>query len=290
LIRFILFFVFLIFFKCAFSTTEIKLIRPETKEDNRYKYALKILSESLEITKKDYGNYKITFSAYSMTRDREFEELLEGVNLNVTAQPTKAKWEDKLIPIKIPIEMGLVGMRIFLIKKSNLSLLKKIKTIEDLKKLTIGSVSSWSSTQALDDQGFKTVQMPSYDALFSMFLMDRFILLPRGVNEIWDEYKSQSNEFKKNVVIDESILLYMPLPIYFFISPKEKKIANRIRTGLEALIKNGQFKKIFNDEYDKLIKKSNYKNRKFFFLKNPNVRPSLTPYYNDPNYWFLINN
>ena len=54
-----------------------------------------------------------------------------------------------MLPIRIPILKGLLGHRIFIIKKENQSRFNNIKTLADLKKLTAGQGTKWGDTKIL---------------------------------------------------------------------------------------------------------------------------------------------
>ena len=70
----------------------------------------------------------------------------------------------------------------------------------------------------------------------------RFDYFPRGLYEVWGEQKVNAD---KNLVIEDSLMLYYPAPIYFFVNKKNVALANRIERGLRIAMQDGSFDKLF---------------------------------------------
>jgi hypothetical protein len=60
--------------------------------------------------------------------------------------------------------------------------------------------------------------------------------------EIWAEQPAHAN---KGLVIEESLLLNYPSPIYFFVNKNDKALADRIERGLTIAISDGSFDELF---------------------------------------------
>jgi hypothetical protein len=99
--------------------------------------------------------------------------------------------------------------------------------------------------------------------------MDYF---PRGISEIFTEYRDQKSNMS-NLHIEDKLALYIPLPTYFFVTPKRPLLAKRISEGLEAMIKDGSFDHFFMQEYGEAIRAAKLGERKIFVLNNPQLTP-----------------
>jgi hypothetical protein len=269
------------------TMADIVLInRPLTERDSRYNYPHKLLSEILRITEAQYGKTEIKQAHLKMSRDRTLRELEKGTDIHVMAEATKLLWEEKLIPIRIPIRKGIQGFRIFLILKKYQLLLSNIKTIEALKKLPTGSGLQWSITQILIENGFNVKTGNNYEGLFSMLIKERFMTFGRGINETTKEYSRYKEKFPE-LSIEKDLLLYIPLPTYFFVSPAKPILAERIETGLLKMIADGSFDIMFNKEFSLQIESANLKNRKVFYIENKNL--SLKTPFDVKHYWYHPN-
>jgi len=256
---------------------------PLSKDDHRYDYPHKLLSEIFLATEDTYGQAKVTRSTTSMKRKRALLELEKGASLHVMAEAPKPEWEERLITVRIPIRKGLQGYRTFLILKKNQPMLSKIETLEELKILPTGSGEQWSTTRVLKSNGFNLVLGSNYEGLFGMLARERFVTFGRGINETTVEYEDHKDMLPE-LAIEKDLLLYIPLPTYFFVTPTKPNLAERIETGLKAMIADGSFEKIFEEEFGELIRSANLKNRRIFRINNPNLN-SKTPLKN-LDYWY----
>ena len=264
--------------------TEIVLVnRPLSQQDKRYEYPHKLLERILSITEIQYGPAKIKQSQNVMVRNRTLIELENGVNIHVMAEAPKPEWEKRLIPIRIPIRKGIQGYRTFLILKKNQPMLSKITTLKQLKEIPTGSGQQWSTTRILTDNGFDVRKGTSYEGLFSMLAKERFVTFGRGINETPVEYETHKNKFPE-LAIEQDLLLYIPLPTYFFVTPKMPWLAQRIEDGLNEMIADGTFNKMFQAEFGELIKDANLSKRRVFKINNSNLSPE-TPL-DIARYWY----
>lgn len=257
--------------------------KPLSIQDKRYEYPENLLKKIIEVTTNQYGIAHVQRTKWSMERDRTFLSLKEGTRIHVMAEAPKPNWESQLIPVRIPIRKGIQGFRIFLILKKNQAMLSKIKTIEEFKRIPTGSGQQWSTTRALRENGFNVVMGNNYEGLFKMLTIGRFITFGRGINEIPVEYAKRKETYP-DLAIEQDLLLYIPLPTYYFVTPKKPKLAERIEKGLITLIDNGTFDEIFNQHFGIIIKNANLSKRRIFKINNPNLTPQ-TPL-NIKKYWY----
>ena len=266
----------------SFAVDTILINHPLSGQDTRYEYPQKLLDRILSVTSE--GNrYKLISNGISMSRTRALTSLIEGKNLHVMAEAPKPDWNEKLLVVRIPIRKGIQGFRLFLTKNEHKELLSQINTFEKFRSIPTGSGEQWSTTSVLQHSGFNVVKGIDYEGLFGMLMRNRFITFGRGINEIFDEYE-QRHSALNDLTIDERFVLYIPLPTYFFVTPTQPELRNRIELGLQKLIKTGEFDQIFQAEFGELIKRANLDKRIKFSIQNPNLSKE------DPllvkEYWF----
>ncbi|ESE40951.1 hypothetical protein [Shewanella decolorationis] len=254
----------------SFATDAFIINPPESDNDHRYQYTYDLLALVIDATKDDFGEATLEMSGVVMSRNRIFRELLEGKNINVMAEASNATWDQQLIPVKIPIRKGIQGFRLFIIKKDNLALMANVKTLAELMALDTGSGSQWSTKVAMQKAGFNVIESTQYDNLFNMLSVGRFVTFGRGVNEIFQEVE-QFNKKYPDLILDDNILLYIPLATYYYVSPSQPRLAKRIQVGLQRIIENGQFDTFFYQRHCDLLLKSNINRRIVFKINNPLV-------------------
>lgn len=241
---------------------------PESNNDHRYQYTYDLLTLIIEATNNDFGVGTIQISDVVMSRNRIFRGLLEGKTVNVIAEASNSQWDEQLIPIKIPIRKGIQGFRVFIIKKQNLPIMANINTLAQLMALDTGSGSQWSSKAAMQNAGFNVIESIQYDNLFNMLSMGRFITFGRGVNEAFQEVEQFKQQYP-DLVVDDNILLHIPLATYYYVAPNQPRLATRIQEGLKRIIANGKFDELFYRRHCEFLLKSNINHRRVFKINNP---------------------
>lgn len=258
---------------------------PESSLDVRYVYEWEILKTALEKTKKKYGPYRMEPSI-AMSEQRQVIELTNATRkLTVMYLDTTPEHERDLIPVRIPVDKNLVGYRIFLIRKEDQARINSIQSLADLRKFRIGLGLNWIDVQILGANNFKVITGSSYDGLFAMLINKRFDIFPRGANEVLEEYEERKNQMS-DLHIEETIMLYYPLPMYFWFSKTEegRRLAARAEDGMWMMIKDGTYDRIF-DKYQRYkIERLKLKDRRVFRIDNPFLGPE-TPF-NDKRLWF----
>jgi ABC-type amino acid transport substrate-binding protein len=258
---------------------------PESARDIRYSYHWEILRTALERTTGTYGRYALT-PARPMTESRQTFELTNATgNITVMYLGATAELERDLVPVRIPVDKNLGGFSVFLIRRSERERFKDIRSLDDLRALSYGVGLGWEDVDILRKNGFHVVTGSSYEGLFEMLLNRRFDVFPRAAVEVLGEYDQRRNEMP-GLAIEDSIILYYTLPMYFWFSKTMvgERLAKRAREGMMAMIQDGTYDRIFMKYQGPKIQRLNLRGRRIFRIANPNL-PSDTPFF-DTRLWF----
>jgi hypothetical protein len=257
---------------------------PVNEIDKRNDYTNILLTAILKKTEPAYGPFTITYTDAYMHRDRLLSELIKGKSINVTAKATRPDWEEsKLFTIRIPVDKGITEYRIFFIRKDDQARFTAVKNINELKAMTLGVGHAWSTNQVFKKLGFKTAAAADWEGLYKMLIAKRFDYFPRALSEVFIEYDDRKTNLP-DLAIEQSLLLYFPLPKYYFVSPENPRLAKRIEEGFKLMIRDGSFDKLFLSYHKPLIERAQFKSRRLFRLPNPLLSPK-TPL-NVPEYWY----
>ena len=277
------------FFRIAFvialmfwnsSASCVEIVRypiRETNGDQRYDYPRKLLELALSKTQ---TKYQVVYPSSPMNQERQVRELELGRSIDVGPIPTSAEREARLLPIRIPLNKGLLGWRLGLIRKGDKALLSKVKTLADLQRIRLGQGSEWPDTKILEGNGINVISGSTYQGLFKMLASKRFDYFPRSVMEIWSEL----DENKETMQIEQNLALHYFYDSYFFVNKHNKKLANDIREGLEKAIADGSFNKLFEEYWGEEVRKARLNERTVIELVNPLLSPE-TPS-NRPELWY----
>ena len=253
------------------ASWRINYPRPMSENDRRADYPLKLLALALEETG---VNFKLVASDRIMPQSKALKRLMDNREVNVVWSMTDEQREEQLLPIRIPIYKGLIGWRIFLIRKDMDSRFKYIQSFEHLLKLYPIQGSDWPDTKILQANGFDVLTANEHDALFTMLGNAQGDFFPRSVVEIFEEIKTYNpdNEFE----IEPKLGLRYPAAMYYFVNKNSVPLAKLIETGLEKAIKSGKFDELFYEEHQAYFDQADMNKRTFHQLQNTYL-PIKTP-------------
>ncbi|PKM23759.1 MAG: hypothetical protein CVV09_18375 [Gammaproteobacteria bacterium HGW-Gammaproteobacteria-13] len=212
-------------------------------------------------------------SHYSMEQERALVNLEHNDRLDVAWSMTSHEREQRLLPVRIPLDKGLFGWRIALLPKDRAQLLKDVRNLADLRQFSAGQGHDWPDREILRAQGLPVRVSSSYGSLFRMLQAQRFDYFPRSVIEIWDELEHPRG---KQLVADPHVLLHYPTAMYFFFSPKRPELAETVRIGMEKAIADGSFERLFQQHFAASLQRAQLDQRQLIELHNP-LLPSATP-------------
>lgn len=265
---------------CVFGAARAEPMRfvyppPEAAGDERHFYYWQLLDAALAANRDQYGDYSAHPYALPMTFQRGVAEVESGGSrVNIISRATNRDLEKRLLPIRIPLDKGLLGVRLFLVMPETQRRLEQVKTLGELRRFTIGQSSSWSDVSILRSAGFKLVLSDAYLPLFSMLGAGRFDLFSRGAIEIEAELIANADKVP-GLAIEKRLLLHYPLPRYFFVprTPEGVRMARRIEDGLQRLRRSGEFERRYQAWKKLVFKDLALSGRSVFRLPNPELSP-----------------
>jgi hypothetical protein len=234
------------------------------------------LIAALDHTTSTYGPYVIDAYAEPMSTQREVEEAISGRLINVIASdPGHPDLNAQTIPIAIPIDKGLLGYRVALIRRDQQTRINEVKDIQGLRLLNVGQGQDWGDVPVYRYNRIPLVTASHYDQLFPMLVHRRFDLFPRGVLEITPELIS-FRTLNPDMAIDTHLLIRYPYAQFFYVNKSEPLIAQRIKDGLEAMRKDGSFDALFQKNFGRAVADLHLERRVVIELTNPFL-PSWVP-------------
>ena len=248
-------------------------------------HILHLVTAALDASSAKYGPYAFRVAPLRMERDRLLQEMLKGELVNLSGQVTSPEWEHKLIPIRIPIDKGISCYRIALIDGRQQDLFSAVRTLDQLKHLSLGAGRPWSLTASYKQAGFHVVEGANTAGLHSMLAAGRFQYLPRAIDEAINEQAADAPPFP-TLRGERSFARYQPSPRYFFVGGAQRRLAQRLEYGMQQLLADGRFDRLFHEFYDGLIEQAGLRKRRIFRVDNPALPPqtplSQRAYWYDP--------
>ncbi len=247
--------------------------RPESEHDSRYLYDWEVLRTALEKTRGKFGPYELRQARQFMSPARVTAEAAGAGSINVFVRATSTQLEQQFRPVRIPVDRGLIGYRLLLVRYDDLPRFAEVQSLDQLRRFSIGQGKGWVDVGILQAGGFKVVEGNNYDGLFSMLEVKRFDALSRSVDEALSEYDQLHQRF--GFEVEPGIALYYPLARYFFTrrDAEGEALANRLEAGLEAMVQDGSLQALFMRYKGPLIKRSALARRRLFRIANPGLPP-----------------
>lgn len=221
---------------------------PESGADRRFGYYWDLMRAALQATEAKWGPFVLEPSHVVMNADRSQMLLSNAETITTLVRVTSREREAIMRPVRIPLDKGLTGYRLFLIRQGTQGALAQVRSLDDLRRFSIGQGGNWVDTKVLRAAGFTVETAPTYESLFFMLDAGRFDLFSRGINEIAREYEDRHATLT-HLAIERHLMLYYPLPRYFFFAPtpEGERLASRVQEGLERLMRTGQFERMYHD-------------------------------------------
>jgi hypothetical protein len=250
----------------------------EAPLDRRLDYEWAVLNAALEKTRAAFGDYTFNEAKTTMSSARMLSELLDPTGrINVLARATSTELETKLLPVRIPVDRGLLGYRILLVRQDNVAQFVGVSDLAGLGAFRFGQGKGWIDAPVLAASGLNLQLSTTYEGLFSMLAARRFDAFPRAVDEAFREFDTYSDSIPA-LRVEPTLLLYYPMPRYFFMrrDREGKLLAKRIETGLELMIADGSLQRLFKQHKGALIERAQLRGRRVLRIPNP-LLPAETP-------------
>ena len=227
------------------------------------------LIAALDHTTSTYGPYVIDAYSEPMSTQREVEEAISGRLINVIASdPGHPDLNAQAIPIAIPIDKGLLGYRVSLIRRDNQARINEVNDIQGLRLLSVGQGQDWGDVPVYRFNRIPLVTTSHYDLLFPMLVHRRFELFPRGALEITPELISFRAQYP-DMAIETHLLIRYSYAQFFYVTKSYPMIAQRIKDGLEAMRKDGSFDALFQKNFGQAVADLHLERRVLIELSNP---------------------
>ncbi len=253
----------------------IRVLQIQSEDLIHNNYYGKTLSMALDKSVKEHGPYEIVPVDAHMRQKRQFVSLNTNL-IDVVWTGTSAEREKLAQPIRIPLLKGMLGHRVFVIRKTDLNKFRSLNSLQELAKLRAVQGLDWPDVDALKHAGLKVEDQISRNSLYKMVSNKIVDYHPRSTMEILDEFRGTNDPA---LAIEQKHLLVYPAAMYFFVRTEDTDLANRLTTGLRNAIADGSFDEHFLSfpSHREALKLFYDGKRVIHRLENPFMSPE-TPY------------
>jgi hypothetical protein len=259
------------------AAVPIRLVHrgPESETDSRRQYDWVLLREVMERTRHQGGPFELVESDKPMNSARSLAEMVNAKGkINILIRVTSVSLEKQLLPIRIPIDRGIRGFRLLLMRAGEQPRFDQVSDVNGLRKLSFGQGKTWLDVDVLTNAGLRDEQSSAYESLFPMLVAGRFDAFPRGLDEIYPEYEMRRRAMPE-LAIEQGLILYYPMPRYFFVrrDAEGEQLARRIEAGLDMMVRDGSLKALFWRFHGASIRAAKLDQRRLVRLQQPQLPP-----------------
>lgn len=236
--------------------------------NNTEHYPVRLLRMALARSGQDY---RLQPSTVMMRQNRALAELKAGRVIDIVWTMASQQRERDLLPIRIPLDMGLIGWRLLLIRARDAARYAAIRRASELQALDALQGHDWPDTEILRANHYRVQTASDYAGMFKMLQSGRVDYFPRAVFEVWNEAAAFADQ---GLVVAPGLALHYPSAFYFFVNQANTALAGALQRGLEQMLADGSYARLFQEYYGDMLARSALDQRRVFELRNSLLSPA----------------
>ena len=169
---------------------------------------------------------------------------LERGDVGVMDLGTSAAFEQQFQPIHLPIDRGLSGWRLLVVRADAQARFAAVHSLSDLAVLKAGQGANWPDATLLRGAGLPVITADSLELLFRLLQAGRFDYLPLGLNEAHG-FLRQYQPLAPDAIVEPHLALVYPFARLFFVRRGDEARRAAIAEGLGRAFEDGSFQAMF---------------------------------------------
>lgn len=235
----------------------------ESSGDARRAYPSAVLRLALEHAGRPFV---LQSSQVPATQQRALRMVERGDGLDVMWTVSTDERERTLRAVRVPIDRGLMGWRVLLVRRGDEASFAQVDTAAGLALRPGAQGHDWPDLAVLRHAGFDVHAGTDYEGLFAMLARGRIDYLPRSVLEVHDELARPAN---RQLSIEPRLLVRYPSALYFFVNRRNATLAGALEQGLARASEDGCLDRLFHATYDDVLAPLRLTQRTVIELANP---------------------
>lgn len=228
-----------------------------------------VIRLALEKTVAEYGEFDLR-AAPAMNDARALKSMKDAayarpIRVFSTNQDSREEKSTRYVPF--PIFLGIYSYRVCWVHQRNKLALAAVETPEQLRLFVHGQKQGWSDIAILRYNGYKVIEGDTIGSVYRLLEASRIDLFCRGATEPFQEVTIHRDI--KDIVLDESLVLYYPLPHFLFTQADDHETAERLQLGLVRAYDDGSLLELWRNYYGDDLDRAELHQRRVFELDSP---------------------
>ena len=186
--------------------------------------------------------YRIELMEDSANTDR-VRALLESGAVDVIDFGSTPDFERRFTAVYFPIDRGLNGWRLLVIRKQDRAAFSGVKSLADLGHFVAGQGQGWPDADILRGGKLSVQTFPELASLFRSLEARRFDYLPLGMDEAYDLTRRYASSAKA-LDVESRITIIYPFGRLFFVRKGNLVLRDLIDAGLRKAFAHGQVQEL----------------------------------------------
>lgn len=253
------------------ASAELQVVYPRIDEHSADDYGYAVLELALA---RSGQPYRLSVSTARMNQERARSEMEAG-RISVMDFGTGAAYEARFRAVYFPIDRGLSGYRLAIIRRHRAGDFAMVRTLGDLRAMAAGQGTGWADSRILEAAGIP-VRSAEFDQLFRMVEAGRFDFFPLGVEEVYgllDRFQGEA----PNAVVEDTLVLHYPFARLFFVRKDDARLHDAISLGLQRAFADGSFQRLLENHprVKASLQRAGLRQRTMIEIDNPFLTPAF---------------
>ncbi|HET9240521.1 MAG TPA: hypothetical protein VFO10_24875 [Oligoflexus sp.] len=227
----------------------------------------------------DKSSYFQSPVQYLIDKSLDQKKALESLNelnpfIDAVATQASIEREKRYVSAPVDIAQGLMGRRVFIVRKKKIQQFKNVRKIEDLRSFRVCVGADWPDRQVFEAAGIPILTRKQTSELFDELLMDRCDGITRAVYEVRDELLARPLD---ELDFDPYLLLSYPASQQIFFARNKTELAAATEKGLLEMQSQGVLHELLDVIYGDSIEHVQLRGRRVIPLLNPNAPSRFGP-------------
>lgn len=243
----------------------IEVVYPRMPERPLEAYPFRMLKAALQASGRPHV---LRLTEGELPSMRAYRELTGGqFNVMDTGAAPKMAQDARVLPF--PLDLGLSGYRVMLVRRDRVAQLRAVQTLQDLRGLRFGQGPDWVDGYILRAAGLKVVEA-EFLALFRMLEAGRFDVFPLGADEAQMLLTRFASLAPSAVVLGDWCVHYRFARV-FVVREDETAVFDALQEGLSRIFADGRAQAILAQDprIGPLISGRQRLPRRVFEIANP---------------------
>lgn len=243
------------------------VIYPDIEERAAEDYGYRVLRLALD---KAEVPYRLLRSATQMNQQRA-RLLLEQGAISIFETGTSAEFERRFDAVYFPVDRGLSGFRLLLIRQDHAGAFAAIANLAALRSRCAGQGPGWADNAILMAAGID-VRTAEFAALPLMLQARRIDFYPLGIEEI-GTVLARNKSKAPDLIIEPHLALHYDFARLFFVRKGDTQLRDIVMLGLTRAFADGSLQQLLDADagFRHALADAAIKRRTLIELPNPNL-------------------